>query len=182
MEAVLLDFQQKIETEDIIIRFYENFLAAYKPQMREHRGVYYTPQSVVSYIVRSVDLILKKDFALKDGLADATKIQSDSPDGKGTKETHKVLITDPAASTGTFLHEVINQIHKSFESKTEQWSDYVSQDLLPRLLGFEFLMEPYAVAHMKLGLRLAELGYQFDTKERWFSRTLLVKLTLKIPS
>ena len=166
MEAVLLDFRQKIGQEDIIIRFYENFLDAYKPQMRERRGVYYTPQPVVSYIVRSVDHILKKDFDLTDGLADATKISAKSTNGKKPKKTHKVLITDPAVGTGTFLHEVINHIHQSFEAKPEQWSDYVSQDLLPRLLGFELLMAPYAVAHMKLGLQLAELGYKFDREER----------------
>ncbi len=165
MDAVLSDFEQKIGQEDIIIRFYEDFLKAYKPQLRELRGVYYTPQPVVSYIVRSVDHILKKDFGLKDGLADATKVQVKSPDGE-TTETHKVLITDPAVGTATFLHEVINHIHKSFDSKPEQWSNYVSQDLLPRLLGFELLMAPYAVAHMKLGLQLAELGYKFDTEER----------------
>jgi type I restriction-modification system DNA methylase subunit len=166
MEVILRDFHQKINQEDIVIRFYEDFLAAYKPQMRERRGVYYTPQPVVSYIVRSVDHILKQDFGLQDGLADATKVQVKSSDGKKTTETHKVLITDPAVGTGTFLYEVINHIHKSFESKPEQWSDYVAQDLLPRLLGFELLMAPYAVAHMKLGLQLAELGYKFDTEER----------------
>jgi predicted helicase len=165
MEVILRDFHQKINQEDIVIRFYEDFLAAYKPQMRERRGVYYTPEPVVSYIVRSVDYILKKDFGLQDGLADATKVQGKSTDGK-TIETHKVLITDPAVGTATFLHEVINHIHKSFESKPERWSDYVAQDLLPRLLGFELLMAPYAVAHMKLGLQLAELGYKFDTEER----------------
>lgn len=166
MEVILRDFHQKINQEDIVIRFYEDFLTAYKPQMRERRGVYYTPQPVVSYIVRSVDHILKQDFGLQDGLADATKVQINSLNGKGVTETHKVLITDPAVGTGTFLYEVINHIHKSFESKPERWSDYVAQDLLPRLLGFELLMAPYAVAHMKLGLQLAELGYQFDTEER----------------
>ena len=166
MEAVLSDFEHKIGQEDIIIRFYEDFLQAYKPQMREKRGVYYTPQPVVSYIVRSVDHILKKDFGLEDGLADATKIQAKSSNSKKTAEKHKVLITDPAVGTGTFLHEVINHIYKSFKSKPEQWSDYIAQDLLPRLYGFELLMAPYAIAHMKLSLQLAELGYQFDTDER----------------
>ncbi len=166
MDAILSDFRQKMNREDIVIRFYEDFLAAYKPQMRERRGVYYTPEPVVSYMVRSVDQILKQDFELKDGLADATKVQVKSPDGKKITETHKVLITDPAVGTATFLHEVINHIHRSFESKPEQWSDYIAQDLLPRLLGFELLMAPYAVAHLKLGLQLAELGYKFNTEER----------------
>jgi hypothetical protein len=166
MDTILLDFRQKMYQEDIVIRFYEDFLAAYKPQMRERRGVYYTPEPIVSYIVRSVDHILRTDFGLPDGLADASKIQVNTPDGKGKTETHRVLITDPAVGTGTFLHGVIDHIHKSFEFKPNEWSDYVSQHLLPRLLGFELLMAPYAVAHMKLGLQLANFGYQFDTEER----------------
>ncbi|MHC5716968.1 MAG: N-6 DNA methylase, partial [Nostoc sp.] len=166
MDAILSDFQLKMNREDIVIRFYEDFLAAYKPQMRERRGVYYTPEPVVSYIVRSVDHILKTDFKLTDGLADATKVKVEKPDKKGTTETHKVLITDVATGTGTFLYSVIDHIYNSLQLDTDAWSNYVSQHLLPRLLGFELLMAPYAVAHMKLGLQLAELGYKFDTLER----------------
>jgi predicted helicase len=164
MDAILSDFQLKKSREDIVIRFYEDFLAAYKPQMRERRGVYYTPEPVVSYIVRSIDHILKTDFGLKDGLADATKVPVKN--SKGKTEAHKVLITDIATGTGTFLHNVIDHIHQSLDLSPDDWSDYVSQHLLPRLLGFELLMAPYAVAHMKLGLQLAELGYKFDTPQR----------------
>lgn len=116
MDAILSDFRQKMSQEDIVIRFYEDFLKAYKPQMRELRGVYYTPEPIVSYIVRSVDQILKADFELKDGLVDATKVQIKTKDGKNTKETHKVLITDVATGTGTFLHSVIDHIHKPIQS------------------------------------------------------------------
>jgi len=175
MDAILSDFQHKRNQEDIVIRFYEDFLAAYKPQMREGRGVYYTPEPVVSYIVRSIDHILKIDFGLTDGLADATKVKVEKPDKKGTTETHKVLITDVATGTGTFLYSVIDHIYNSLQLDTDAWSNYVSQHLLPRLLGFELLMAPYAVAHMKLGLQLAELGYKFDTLERlrvYLSNTL----------
>lgn len=166
MDAILSDFQMKMNREDIVIRFYEDFLAAYKPQMRERRGVYYTPEPVVSYMVRSIDHVLKTDFGLTDGLADATKVKVKKPDSKGTTETHKVLITDVATGTGTFLYSVIDHIYNSLKLHPDEWSNYVSQHLLPRLLGFELLMAPYAVAHMKLGLRLAELGYKFDTTER----------------
>ncbi len=167
MDVILSDFEKKKNREDIVIRFYEEFLAAYNPKMRERRGVYYTPEPVVSYIVRSVDHILKTDFGLLDGLADATKVKVKTLDGKESEtETHKVLITDVATGTGNFLYGVINHIYDSFKLKQNQWSNYVSQDLLPRLLGFELLMAPYAVAHMKLGLQLAELGYKFDTDER----------------
>lgn len=162
MDAILSDFQLKMNREDIVIRFYEDFLAAYKPQMRERRGVYYTPEPVVSYIVNSVDYILKTDFKLADGLADATKVKT--LDGKS--EIHKVLITDVATGTATFLSSAVDHIYKSLNLSSDKWSDYVSQHLLPRLLGFELLMAPYAVAHMKLGLQLAELGYKFDSNER----------------
>ncbi len=165
MQVILSDFQSKGNREDLVIRFYEDFLAAYNPKMREKRGVYYTPEPVVGYIVRSVDHILKTDFGLKDGLADASKVAVEQADGS-TKDIHKVLITDIATGTGTFLHGVIEQIEQSFKPKKGDWSKYIEQDLLPRLLGFELLMAPYAVAHMKLGLKLAEMGYEFDSEER----------------
>jgi hypothetical protein len=165
MQVILSDFQAKGNREDLVIRFYEDFLAAYNPKMREKRGVYYTPEPVVGYIVRSVDHILKTDFGLKDGLADASKVAVNQADGS-TKDIHKVLITDVAVGTGTFLNGVIDQIHASFKPKKGDWAKYIEKDLLPRLLGFELLMAPYAVAHMKLGLKLAELGYGFETEER----------------
>ena len=163
MKVILSDFQAKENQFDLTIKFYEDFLAAYNPKMREKRGVYYTPEPVVGYLVRSVDHILKTDFGLKDGLADASKVKAKQKDGS-FKDVHKVLITDIATGTGTFLHSVIEHVHGSFKGKN--WSKYVEKDLLPRLLGFELLMAPYAVAHMKLGLLLAELGYTFDSDER----------------
>jgi len=166
VELILQDFGKRTRQEDPIVHFYETFLAAYDPKLRKSRGVYYTPEPVVSYLVRSVDHILKTDFGLSDGLADATKIQVKTPDGKGTTESHKVLIADVATGTGAFLYGVIDHIYKSFKHNQGMWSGYISQHLLPRLFGFELLMAPYTVAHMKLGLQLANLGYQFDTEER----------------
>lgn len=165
MAAILRDFGKRTRQEDPIVHFYETFLAAYDPKMREARGVYYTPEPVVSYIVRSVDAILKKDFDLPDGLADATKIRLVKADGQ-QRETHKVQILDPATGTGTFLHSVIDLIYATFSGNKGMWSSYVSQHLLPRIFGFELLMAPYAVAHMKLGLQLAETGYDFSSNER----------------
>jgi predicted helicase len=166
VKAILQDFGRATRREDPVVHFYETFLAAYDPRMREARGVYYTPEPVVSYIVRSVDHILKTNFKLRDGLADSTKIKVKNPAGKGALETHKVLILDPATGTGTFLHGVVNHIYESFRANRGMWSSYVSEHLLPRLFGFELLMAPYAVAHMKLGLQLAETGYEFETDER----------------
>jgi predicted helicase len=166
ISAILQDFGKRTRREDPVVHFYETFLAAYDPRMREARGVYYTPEPVVSYIVRSIDHILKTDFKLPDGLADSSKISVKNPKGKGKIDIHKVLILDPATGTGTFLYSVINHIFESFKKNLGMWSGYVSEHLLPRLFGFELLMAPYAVAHMKLGLLLDETGYDFKLDER----------------
>ena len=166
MEAILRDFGKRTHQEDPVVHFYETFLAEYDPKMREIRGVYYTPEPVVSYIVRSVDYLLKRDFNLSDGLADASSLKVSSASGKYSLETHKVQILDPATGTGTFLYSIIDHIYESFKDNQGMWSSYVSQHLLPRLFGFELLMAPYAVAHMKLGLQLAEMGYDFKSNER----------------
>ena len=166
MEAILKDFGKHTRQEDPVVHFYESFLAAYDPKMREARGVYYTPEPVVSYIVRSIDHILKTDFKLKDGLADATKIKVPQTTGKKKMDVHKVQILDPATGTGTFLYGIIDHIYNDFKDDKGMWSSYVSQHLLPRLFGFELLMAPYAVAHMKLGLQLKESGYDFKSSER----------------
>jgi predicted helicase len=191
MSAILSDFGKRDRREDPVVHFYETFLAEYDPKMRESRGVYYTPEPVVGYIVRSVDYILKEKFGIKKGLADSTKIPSPHPpapspkagEGEQEKESlspspslgegfrvradmHKVLILDPAVGTGTFMHRVIEHIYEGFKNQKGMWSGYVSQHLLPRLFGFELLMAPYTVAHMKLGLLLKETGYDFQSEER----------------
>ena len=166
MHAILRDFGKGTGREDPVVHFYETFLAAYDPKTREMRGVYYTPTPVVSYIVRSVDEILRRNFSLPDGLSDTGKVRVSTSDGE--REISRVLILDPATGTGTFLHEVIARIHDTIMAKGQAggWSSYVSQHLLPRLFGFELLMAPYAVAHMKLGMQLGELGYDFGSQER----------------
>jgi hypothetical protein len=166
MSAILQDFGKRTRQEDPVVHFYETFLAQYDPKLREVRGVYYTPEPVVSYIVRSVDYLLKKEFDLSQGLADATKLKAASLDGKYGLEAHKVQILDPATGTGTFLYYVIRQVYEMFKDNMGMWSSYVSQHLLPRLFGFELLMAPYAVAHLKLGLELAQTGYDFKNNER----------------
>ncbi|WP_211941705.1 type ISP restriction/modification enzyme [Cylindrospermopsis raciborskii] len=158
MDAILSDFEMKMNREDIVIRFYEDFLAAYKPQMRERRGVYYTPEPVVSYMVRSVDILVQEKFNKPLGLADPT-----------------VTILDPACGTGTFLLYIFQLIYQRFQESpatlTEgladrSWSGYVEERLLPRIFGFELLMSPYAIAHLKIGLFLQETGYRFDGAKR----------------
>lgn len=165
IEAILQGFGNRTGREDPVVHFYETFLAAYDPNIRQMRGVYYTPEPVVSYIVCSIDQILKKDFHMKKGLADTAKVRTQNIKGK-QEWKHKVLILDPAAGTGTFLYQVIDHIYNEFKDNKGLWPGYVTQHLLPRIFGFELLMAPYAVAHMKLGLQLAQTGYDFASDER----------------
>src|SRR6266581_9123478 len=92
MAAILHDFGKRTRQEDPVVHFYETFLAQYDPRLRELRGVYYTPEPVVSYMVRSVDYLLKKDFEVADGLADDTLLRAVSSDGKYGLQTHLVQI------------------------------------------------------------------------------------------
>lgn len=166
--AILSDFGKRTRQEDPVVHFYEDFLQAYDPDLREVRGVYYTPEPVVSYIVRSVDHILKTDFGIEEGLADRTKILWRPPDSEKEIHTHRLHVLDPAVGTGTFLYHVIRHIYESLveTGNAGLWRSYVPQDLLPRIHGFELLMAPYAVAHMKLGILLQETGYDFSGEER----------------
>jgi predicted helicase len=151
MEAVLKDFGKSTGKADPVVHFYETFLKEYDPKTREMRGVYYTPLPVVSYIVRSIDHILKTSFDKPQGLADPS-----------------VLVLDPAVGTATFLYMVMQEIHEAIikQGQTGTWDEYVAKKLLPRLFGFEILMAPYAIAHLKLGRLLKETGYQFQTDQR----------------
>ena len=167
--AVLKDFGKVTQQTDPVVHFYETFLAAYNPALRETRGVYYTPEPVVSYMVRSVDYLLQTHFAKPMGLAD----------------DHTVLL-DPATGTGTFLAAVIQHIYATISAQglAGTWNDYVATKLLPRLFGFELLMAPYTMAHLKVGLLLQHLGYQFESNERlgiYLTNALEGAPTLQVP-
>jgi predicted helicase len=169
VEEILKNYGKSTKMEDPIIHFYETFLSEYDPKLRKARGVWYTPQPVVNFIVRAVDDILKSEFDLLQGLADnsKTKIKVDVQGKKTEQEVHKVQILDPATGTGTFLAEVVKHIHKKFEGQKGIWSNYVETHLLPRLNGFELLMASYAMAHLKLDLLLTETGYKPTTNQRF---------------
>jgi len=155
---------------DPFLHFYETFLAAYNPSKRKARGVWYTPEPVVNFIVRAVDEVLQTEFGLPDGLADTSKVTLDwdtgQTDKKGKavtikKEVHRVQILDPATGTGTFLAEVIKQIAPKIQGVAPgMWSSYIEADLIPRLHGFELLMASYAMCHMKIDMILTEMGYK----------------------
>ena len=149
MDSILEHFGRRTQQTDPVVHFYESFLSAYNPKLREQRGVYFTPEPVVKYIVRSVDHILKTRFDRPDGLADTN-----------------TLILDPAAGTGTFLYFVIEQIKERLAGQEGAWKDYVEKHLLPRIFGFELLMAPYTIAHMNLSMQLKDAGYEFKENER----------------
>ena len=185
MERVLENFGKRTGQEDPIVHFYETFLAAYDPKTRERRGVYYTPEPVVQYIVKSVDYILKTRFGLEGGLAhtaDVVEYEREEAflDGQGRPDRSKllrtveekrpkVLILDPACGTGTFLYAVMDYIRAEFMKRGDAglWSAYVRDHLLPRLFGFELLMAPYAVAHFKLGMLLAGYDLPKEQQKQW---------------
>lgn len=169
VEEILKNYGKSTKMEDPIIHFYETFLSEYDPKLRKARGVWYTPQPVVNFIVRAVDDILKTEFDLPQGLADTskTKIKVDVQGKRVEQDVHKVQILDPATGTGTFLAEVVKHIHKKFQGQQGIWSNYVENHLLPRLNGFELLMASYAMAHLKLDLLLKETGYK-PTKDQRF--------------
>jgi predicted helicase len=158
----------EVENEkDPIIHFYEDFLKEYDPAERKKMGAYYTPVPVVKFIIKSVDEILKKDFGLTNGLADTTK-RTVTIERQGIKrkvDVHKVQILDPAVGTATFLNEIIKYIRETFEGQEGRWPSYAEQDLIPRLYGFELMMAPYTIAHLKLGMTLQESGVK-DFKQR----------------
>jgi len=193
MEAVLRDFGDRNRLEDPVIHFFEGFLHAYDRKIRKDRGVFYTPQPVVSYIVRSVHELLQTEFGLTDGLADIVTwgemlkkhpgmklpLLTDAPSEQRTISPDEpfVKIFDPATGTATFLVEIIDVIYATLKIKwksqgltevqqIDAWNNYVPKDLLPRLYAFELMMAPYAIAHMKISLKLAETGYRFDADER----------------
>ncbi len=170
LHELMKDFGKFTARNDPFLHFYETFLAEYNPAKRKARGVWYTPEPVVNFIVRAVDDVLKTEFGLPLGLADTSKItipwETGQTDAKGNREiikkqVHRVQILDPATGTGTFLAEVIKQIAAQVKGVAEgMWSNYVEQDLIPRLHGFELLMASYAMCHMKLDMMLTEMGYK----------------------
>ena len=145
-EMLRTAFVLQAHSEDPVIHFYETFLAEYDPQRRVDRGVYYTPPQVISYIVRSVDALLKKELNKPDGLAD-----------------NSALILDPATGTGGFLLAVLNHISEYIITAygTGEWHQYINApQLVQRLFGFEILVAPYTIAHLKLSLFLRAQGWR----------------------
>jgi hypothetical protein len=152
VQAILMQYYQQGKGDDPILHFYETFLAEYDPQTRERRGVYYTPQPVVRYIVRAVHDLLKTRFGLPDGLADP-----------------RVTLLDPAAGTLTFPAEAIQLAFQEFTAKYGEGAkeNFLRNHILPHFYAFELLMAPYAIGHMKIGFLLESLGVPLKDGERF---------------
>lgn len=178
--ALLSGFGKASGREDAFMHFYEDFLAQYDPNLRRSRGVWYTPDPVVRFIVRAVDDVLRSEFSLPLGLADESSVKikrvihtkatadrrSKGRDVTVEDTVHRVQVLDPAAGTGTFLAEVVRQVHGKFVGQGGMWVQYVEQHLLPRLNGFELLMASYAMAHLKVDLVLRDTGYDLGDPHR----------------
>ncbi len=150
-EMLRTSFVHTNQHQDPIIHFYETFLAEYDPQRRVDRGVYYTPPQVISYIVKSVDSLLKTELNRPDGLADDS-----------------TLILDPATGTGGFLLTALDHIREYVTTNygTGDWNQYINAKLVKRIFGFELLVAPYTIAHLKLSLFLQAQGWHDNERLR----------------
>jgi predicted helicase len=152
VKKILDEYYHSGKGNDPIIHFYETFLSTYDPGIREKRGVYYTPEPVVNYIVRAIHSILKTHFNLSDGLANP-----------------EVKLLDPAGGTLTFPAKAISLAAEEYSSKygkgaLHQW---IKNHILPDFYAFELMMAPYAIGHLKMGFILDELGYKLSDDERF---------------
>ncbi|MBI4810868.1 MAG: N-6 DNA methylase, partial [Ignavibacteriales bacterium] len=152
VKKILHDYFEEGRGTDPIFHFYETFLASYNPEERERRGVYYTPEPVVSYIVRSLNTILKEKFGRGDGFA-----------------TQSVTVLDPAGGTLTFLAEAAKLAVEEFVSKYGDGSrrKFIEDHVLKHFYAFELMMAPYAAGHLKMGYLLEELGHKLSGDERF---------------
>jgi len=188
IDAIKAAFNDENPAEDPVIRFYEGFLKEYDPKQRIQRGIFFTPRPVVSYIVRSVHELLQTEFGLEHGLASTAtwaEMLKNFPNLQLPQDVNPddpfVCILDPATGTGTFLFTCIEVIERTMKDKwcreldkkswhdpevLTRWRNYVPRYLLPRLYGYELMMAPYAIAHLKLALKLGETGYQFRDGDR----------------
>jgi len=152
VNKILHQYYREGKGKDPIIHFYETFLAKYDPETREKRGVYFTPEPVVSYIVRSLHHILKDHFAKPAGFANGA-----------------VTVLDPAAGTLTFITEAANQAVKEFVSQYGEGGKekFIKEHILENFYAFELMMAPYAIGHLKMSFLMEELGFPLQKDDRF---------------
>ncbi|MCK9280878.1 MAG: N-6 DNA methylase [Melioribacteraceae bacterium] len=162
-KKILDQYYHEGKGSDPVLHFYETFLSIYDPKTREKRGVYYTPEPVVSFIVRSLHQILKEKFDIGDGLA-----------------SKDVTLLDPAGGTLSFLAKAIETAVEEFEGKYGRGAvkTFLKEQILQNYYSFELMMAPYAIGHMKMSFLLEELGYRMEDDERvkyYLTNTLEMK-------
>ncbi|GAA8343282.1 DNA methyltransferase [Helicobacter pylori] len=143
MDSIVKDLN---DDKDPYLHFYETFLSAYDPKLREKKGVYYTPDSVVKFIINALDSLLKTRF-------------KDAPLGlKSALDNENIKLLDFATGTGTFLLEAFRkalEVRKTSDGGTSTKEDKY-QNLLKQFYGFEYLIAPYAIAHLNLSQAFKE--------------------------
>ena len=152
VKAILHKYFHEGKGKDPIIHFYETFLTEYDPETREKRGVYYTPESVVSYIVRSLNKILKNKFSKTSGFA-----------------SENVTVLDPAGGTLTFLTETAKVTVQEYTNKYGDGAkkEFIKSHILENFFAFELMMAPYVIGHLKMAFFLEELGYKLADEDRF---------------
>ena len=164
------DLQRKLniheaedQEKDPYIYFYEDFLQEYDKKIKKDRGVYYTPPSVVKYIVSNIDQVVKEEFGIEDGIG-ATGIK----------------ILDFAAGTGTFMLELYKQVLKNIPKDAignKGKTGIIANHLLKEVFGFELMIAPYCIAHLRLSQFLKEEGFDFTKKQTAEKQRIPVYLT-----
>ncbi|MBI5356945.1 N-6 DNA methylase [Candidatus Collierbacteria bacterium] len=152
VRQIIENYYKEGRGKDPIIHFYETFLGAYDPKEREKRGVYYTPEPVVEYIVRSIHKLLKEKFGKTDGFA-----------------SQSVTVLDPAAGTLTFPAEAIRLAIEEYKRKYGDGgvNGLIKNHILKNFYAFELMMASYAIGHLKIGFVLNEYGYKLSDNERF---------------
>ena len=167
IETILKDFRKEKADQDLIIHFYELFLHEYRPELKELRGVYYTPDPVVIFIVKAINELIQSKLGMNDGLIDESV----------NEQTHlpELQILDPATGTGTFLFHILIQMKLNFEKKyenisqlerEEKWNLFIKNQFLHKITGIELLLVPYTITHLKLGLKLKEYNYHLMKEDK----------------
>ena len=163
INEIFENYLKEKKGEDPVIFFYETFLSQYDPEEREKRGVYYTPDPVVSFIVKSINIILKEKFGISDGFIDK-----------------RVTVLDPAGGTLTFIEEAIKLAIEEFKNRygTGGLKSFIKEHILENFYAFELMMAPYVIGHIRLTFLLKEYGYELSNEERikyYLTNTLEMK-------
>lgn len=157
-EDIFIEFESQNHTKDVVTYFYEMFLRIFNPQQKISRGIFHTPTPIVTFMVQSVNTLLKERFKYVDGLADSSILQDNTP---------AIKILDPATGTGTFLEGIFREIKSIFDQRNPNlsefelknaWNEYISKHLKNKIYGIELLSTPYILAYLKLNFLLKKTG------------------------